>query len=455
MKEITSIYNVATSYNNSRLEYQSIPESIKHYDWGKIGHDSIITRYISNKDTITNIPYAELWYETDFYLFKLLSINKPLSIQSHPDKQNAIRLHHENRLQYPDSNDKPEMAIALTTFEAFCGFLSTEEYNTIIKRYPCLLECFGESQNMKNIFYTLMTIQQEKINICIEILKTIVDSNHIFHRILNYYPSDRGVLTVFILQYYKLEKDQALFIPPNTIHYYISGDIIEIMNKSDNVIRGGLTSKFIDLPNLLSTLEYHSSRNYTIHYSILYDTTVQCQTSYTNTYTLNQSTFSILNTNVNTINNILNNHLSICETHTLHPDKLLSSYPIHNSTSSSPIYLNTVPYYTDTILEQKDTHKLNPNVEIKQMKILYYSFNKNYLPITIYKVIIPYTETNIIHTMKKNWVLQIKNKNQCFLFKQDGEFTINNNKWDTFILLHQDIINIQGYGTLWFLLYDS
>ena len=127
---------------------------VKDYAWGIRGMDSRVGRYALASGSIDSIdadcPYAELWIgthpsgpatlqdedETPLkdavggelpFLFKVLSAGKALSIQAHPDKEVAARLHAENPKAYADANHKPEMAIALTPFEAMCGFRRIEE----------------------------------------------------------------------------------------------------------------------------------------------------------------------------------------------------------------------------------------------------------------------------------------------------------------------------------------
>lgn len=77
------------------------------------------------------------------FLFKVLSVNKALSIQAHPTKQHAERLHAQDPTHYPDSNHKPEMALALTPFEGLCGFRPLEETALFVKTIPELKVVIG------------------------------------------------------------------------------------------------------------------------------------------------------------------------------------------------------------------------------------------------------------------------------------------------------------------------
>jgi mannose-6-phosphate isomerase len=139
---------------------------VKDYAWGIRGMDSRVARYALESKTLDEVdpdtPYAELWIGThpkgqtklktgellrdaigeDLpFLFKILSAGKALSIQAHPDKELAERLNEENPQAYADSNHKPEMAIALTPFEAMCGFRRLEEIAFLIKvrtKFDCV-----------------------------------------------------------------------------------------------------------------------------------------------------------------------------------------------------------------------------------------------------------------------------------------------------------------------------
>ena len=115
---------------------------VQNYNWGKIGNNSIISKF--HKDIKKDLPYAELWLGTHKkaeskvlinnekillskylkmelpFLFKILSIRKALSIQVHPDKQTAEKLHKERPEIYVDDNHKPEMFFTLSGFEALC-----------------------------------------------------------------------------------------------------------------------------------------------------------------------------------------------------------------------------------------------------------------------------------------------------------------------------------------------
>jgi mannose-6-phosphate isomerase len=81
--------------------------------------------------------------------FKVLSCGKTLSIQAHPDKDLAVKLHAENSAEYGDPNHKPEMAIALTPFEAMCGFRRIEEISLLLRKHPEFAACISDEAKLK------------------------------------------------------------------------------------------------------------------------------------------------------------------------------------------------------------------------------------------------------------------------------------------------------------------
>jgi mannose-6-phosphate isomerase len=95
------------------------------------------------------------------FLFKILSAGKALSIQAHPDKDGAMRLHSDDPVNYGDANHKPEMAIALTPFEAMCGFRRIHEISVLIKKHPEFAACLTETAKLA--VFLASTEEQEKL----------------------------------------------------------------------------------------------------------------------------------------------------------------------------------------------------------------------------------------------------------------------------------------------------
>ncbi|KAF8844416.1 mannose-6-phosphate isomerase [Paxillus ammoniavirescens] len=211
------------------------------------------------------------------FLFKVLSINKALSIQTHPDKRTAEKLHAAQPSIYSDDNHKPEMAIALTDFRGLCGFLPIPEIESYLRSVPEfrtlvsneIAESFlsaeesGKREQLQILFSALMQANadavKDKLAQLTERYNAESEKSEIQDLVLtlnNQHPGDVGVFCVFMLNYVKLTAGQAIFLGAGEPHAYVSGDIMECMANSDNVIRAGLTPKPKDIPNLLSGLTY-------------------------------------------------------------------------------------------------------------------------------------------------------------------------------------------------------
>lgn len=233
------------------------------------------------------------------FLFKVLSVGKALSVQAHPNKKLAEQLHKKDPKNYPDDNHKPEMTIAITPFDGLCGFRPLEEISHFLSTVKPLRSLVGESeaesfqsaikghettddaeQEAKNkkalqkIFGSLMNATKESIEKASEELIASAKSEgdefagsggpsnggqelaDLVVRLNGQFPQDIGLFVLFFLNYVKLEVGEAMFLKADDIHAYLSGDIIECMAASDNVVRAGFTPKFKDIDTLVSMLTY-------------------------------------------------------------------------------------------------------------------------------------------------------------------------------------------------------
>ncbi len=221
------------------------------------------------------------------FLFKVLSAGSPLSIQAHPNKKQAeegferenmasIPLDAYNR-NYRDNNHKPEIICALTPFTAMCGFRTSQEINTLFegtgskkyKRYlyPALnpAEEKEEPAVLKNFFSTYMSFEKEmKRELIEEVLSWATGESsreaELVRKFAELYPGDSGVLSPLFLNVFSLNKGEALFQGPGELHAYVDGTGIELMANSDNVLRGGMTPKNVDLDELLKVLNFGAGK---------------------------------------------------------------------------------------------------------------------------------------------------------------------------------------------------
>ncbi|KAJ5716202.1 hypothetical protein N7493_008113 [Penicillium malachiteum] len=138
-------------------------------------------------------------------------------------------------LSHPNANHKPEMIIALTPFEALCGFRPLEEITYFLSevrvfRRLVKAEAILERKSAKE---KSLDSSATRLGLLAELLL----------RLSEHYPHDAGLFMVFCLNYVSLGVDEALFIRPNEVHAYLSGDGVECMATSANVSRGGFTHK--------------------------------------------------------------------------------------------------------------------------------------------------------------------------------------------------------------------
>ena len=233
------------------------------------------------------------------FLFKVLSVNKALSIQAHPNKKLAEQLHARDPKNYPDDNHKPEMAIAITPFEGLCGFRPLDEIAHFLGAVPALRQLVGEDkasefadvvkntaemtseeavvQNKKalqKVFGAVMSSSEADMaaaaKALVESAETAgadfagggVDATsgstlaELVTRLHGQFGPDYGLFVLFFLNFVTLQPGEALFLQADDIHAYVSGDIVECMASSDNVVRAGLTPKFKDVDTLVNMLTY-------------------------------------------------------------------------------------------------------------------------------------------------------------------------------------------------------
>lgn len=234
-----------------------------------------------NPQDILGTKVAEKFENRLPYLFKVLAAAKPLSIQAHPSLSQAKEgFERENRLgiplnainrNYKDANHKPECICALTPFWVLNGFRKiTDIVSLMDKICPQTLKTEieylhrqSDSRGLKTFFKTLMTMdrlsQQRIVDEAIKNAAQKKDEDRAYQWMIDLhkeYPSDIGVFSPVILNLIRLEPGQAMFLPAGELHAYLDGVGIELMANSDNVLRGGLTPKHVDVKELLKVLNF-------------------------------------------------------------------------------------------------------------------------------------------------------------------------------------------------------
>ena len=215
------------------------------------------------------------------YLFKVLAAAKPLSIQAHPglhharegfQRENAqkIPLDAPNR-NYRDDNHKPECICALSRFWALSRFRKISGMLAYfaklnLRQLEAELADFKKrptANGLKRFYTYLMKLDRDQQKrIVAEALgqvRSFESEDAVFKWMLKLaedYPDDIGVLSPILLNLICLEPGQALFLDAGELHAYLEGLGIELMANSDNVLRGGLTPKHVDVPELLRILKF-------------------------------------------------------------------------------------------------------------------------------------------------------------------------------------------------------
>ncbi|MFO7667363.1 MAG: mannose-6-phosphate isomerase, class I [Desulfobacterales bacterium] len=220
------------------------------------------------------------------FLFKIIAASEPLSIQAHPNLSQAKKgFKRENRLgilpdsfnrNYKDENHKPECLCALSDFEALCGFRPVSEIVFLLKKTCPVtlkkqlneLKKNPDSSGLKSFFTNVMTMDFNRnkniISEAIENSRIFADDDPVFKWILalaGKYHLDIGVISPLFLNYVYLKPGQAMFLPAGELHAYLNGVALELMANSDNVIRGGLTAKHVDVEELSNILRFRSMKN--------------------------------------------------------------------------------------------------------------------------------------------------------------------------------------------------
>ena len=221
------------------------------------------------------------------FLLKILAAEEPLSLQAHPSAEQArAGFARENRAgvaldspmrNYRDDSHKPELVVALSTFEALAGFrdplrtvelfraLAVEE----LHQYSELLAAQPDSDGLRMLFTSWITLPPSVLDSllpavldgCVRYLSEQRDTTFTAEarttlELAANYPGDAGVLAALLLNRITLQPGQGLFLAAGNLHAYLHGVAVEVMANSDNVLRGGLTPKHVDVPELLKVLDF-------------------------------------------------------------------------------------------------------------------------------------------------------------------------------------------------------
>ncbi|MEU6523861.1 mannose-6-phosphate isomerase, class I [Streptomyces sp. NPDC046924] len=212
------------------------------------------------------------------FLLKLLAAGGPLSLQVHPDLDQAKEGYADEERRgvpataphrnYKDANHKPELVCALTDFDGLCGFRDPRQAAELLdalgvdslKPYVDLLRARPEDAALREVLTAILTADRD------EMTRTVTEAAAACERlggdhapyaeIAHHYPGDPGVIAAMLLNHVRLQPGEALYLGAGVPHAYLNGLGVEIMANSDNVLRCGLTPKHVDVPELLRIVRF-------------------------------------------------------------------------------------------------------------------------------------------------------------------------------------------------------
>ena len=218
------------------------------------------------------------------YLFKVLDAEKMLSIQAHPNPEQArAGFAHENALgvplnaphrNYKDPNSKPEVHVALTDFYMLHGFKPLSEIYRTFEEIPAF-KVLPKKPSLKDLYTHLMKMEQSEVNRILNRLFSELppDETPLSRDNPHYWAiraardfaradgsRDRGIFSIYILNLLHLKPGQGTFQGAGELHAYLEGVNMELMANSDNVLRGGLTPKHIEVSELLKGLSFSDKK---------------------------------------------------------------------------------------------------------------------------------------------------------------------------------------------------
>ena len=237
------------------------------------------------------------------FLVKVLAADEPLSLQAHPSAAQAVEgFAREEKLgipvtaptrNYRDRSHKPELLVALGQFEALAGFRPAASSVELMRAlavsdldpFVNLLSGQSDADGLRALFTTWITAPQPDLDVLVPAViegaihyvrsgkKKFAAEARAVLELGERYPGDAGVLASLLLNRISLKPGEAIYMPAGNLHTYLHGVGVEVMANSDNVLRGGLTPKHVDVPELLRVLDFTPAADDVIHPRITRDGT--------------------------------------------------------------------------------------------------------------------------------------------------------------------------------------
>jgi mannose-6-phosphate isomerase len=253
---------------------------------GPEGQTSLLDAIAADPDGELGAAVQERFGDVLPFLVKVLAADEPLSLQAHPSARQAVEgFDREEKSglpvsspirNYRDRNHKPELLVALSDFAALAGFRPAARTVEMMRAlavpgldpYIALLTDQSDADGLRALFTTWITAPQPDIDTLIPVVldgaigyirsgaKEFADEARTILELGERYPGDAGVLAALLLNRINLKPGEGIFLPAGNLHSYLYGVGMEVMANSDNVLRGGLTPKHVDVPELLRVLDF-------------------------------------------------------------------------------------------------------------------------------------------------------------------------------------------------------
>jgi mannose-6-phosphate isomerase len=275
---LTNLYGIANPEGKPMAElWMGAHPKSSSYVKGSDGQEIALRSQISaNLEQELGPKVAARFGELPF-LFKVLCADQPLSIQVHPSKRAAeLGFAKENAAgipidaaerNYKDANHKPELVYALTPFQAMNGFRELREIVSLLQPVsganPHIAEFLThpDVDHLRTLFASLLSLEGEAKSLALGVLKSALNNQKgqpwdTIRSISEFYPEDSGLFSPLLLNVITLKPGEGMFLYAETPHAYLNGVALEVMANSDNVLRAGLTPKYIDIAELLDNLKF-------------------------------------------------------------------------------------------------------------------------------------------------------------------------------------------------------
>lgn len=270
---------------------------VRHYAWGS----RTVLPELLGEPAPSAEPWAEIWIgahpldastlpdgrslaavEPELpFLVKLLAAEVPLSIQAHPSPAQAVAGFEREEAAgvsrtgaertYKDTHHKPELLVALTRTEALCGFRSPAEILALAEglgapEFSRLVAGLARGAVLRDVFGALLTLAEPRrdvllaqVRVAAERLAAAAPSDAAaaaawVPRLMDLHPGDASTLAPLLLRLIELVPGDGIFVASGVLHAYLHGAGVEVQASSDNVLRGGLTGKPVDIADLLSVM---------------------------------------------------------------------------------------------------------------------------------------------------------------------------------------------------------